>query len=151
VAKLRAELGWSQARLAERVAVSRVALSHIEARLSTPSERTVTLRAGVFGREPADLVAGTDYPAAKAERLPLVAARHTEVEHRLGVLAEAWGVVDGLAAGPARDRAAADLRARWRPRLAALLAAAHDPEERRRVRAALRGSAAGSADSAEGG
>jgi transcriptional regulator with XRE-family HTH domain len=150
VAKLRAELGWSQARLAQRVAVSRVALSHIEARLSTPSERTVTLLAGVFGCEPADLVAGTDYPAAKAERLPLVAARHTEVAHQLAALGEAWAVVDTLPAGPVRERAGADLRARWRPRLAALLAAAHEPDERRRVRAALRGLATGSA-SAEGG
>src|SRR5262245_63590877 len=89
VAKLRAELGWSQARLAERVAVSRVALSHIEARLSTPSERTVTLLAGVFGLEPPDLVAGTDYPPGKAERLPLVAARHTEADHQLAQLAAA--------------------------------------------------------------
>jgi len=137
VAKLRAELGWSQARLAERVALSRVALSHIEARLSIPSERTVTLLAGVFGCEPPDLVAGTDYPPAKAERLPLVAARHTEVDHVLAQVAAAWAVVDGLPA-TVRDRAAADVRATWRPRLAALLAAAHDPDDRRRVRAALR-------------
>jgi transcriptional regulator with XRE-family HTH domain len=148
VAKLRAELGWSQARLAERVALSRVALSHIEARLSTPSERTVTLLAGVFGCEPPDLVAGTDYPAAKAERLPLVAARHTEVDHQLAQLAAAWAVVERLP--PAvRARVAADVRAGWRPRLAALLAASHDPGDRRRLRAALGGG--GAAASAEGG
>ena len=148
MAKLRAELGWSQARLAERVAVSRVALSHIEARLSTPSERTVTLLAGVFGCEPPDLVAGTDYPAAKAERLPLVAARHTEVDHQLAVLSEVLAVVERLP--PAvRARVAADVRAEWRPRLVALLAANHDPDDRRRLRAALGGGGAGA--SAEGG
>jgi transcriptional regulator with XRE-family HTH domain len=80
IAKLRAELGWTQQELAERVAVSRVALSHLESDLSTAGERTVALLAGVFGMEPHELVAGTTYPAAKADRLPLVVARHTEVE-----------------------------------------------------------------------
>jgi hypothetical protein len=40
----------------------------------------VALLAGVFGMEPHDLVEGTTYPTAKADRLPLVVARHTEVE-----------------------------------------------------------------------
>jgi transcriptional regulator with XRE-family HTH domain len=86
VGKLRAELGWTQAQLAARVAVSRVALSHIESDLTVPSERTVALLAGVFGCEPLELVAGTKYPAAKAERLPPIVARHTEVAHQLAVL-----------------------------------------------------------------
>src|SRR5690242_13786132 len=86
IAKHRTELGWTQAELAERVGISRVALSHIEARISTPGERTVALLAGVFKVEPHELVTGTDYPAAKAERLPLVAARYTEVEHQLALL-----------------------------------------------------------------
>ena len=80
VAKLRAELGWTQQELAERVAISRVALSHLESDLSTAGERTVALLASVFGMEPHDLIAGTTYPTAKADRLPLVVARHTEVE-----------------------------------------------------------------------
>jgi len=80
IAKLRAELGWTQQELADRAAVSRVALSHLESDLSTAGERTVALLAGVFGMEPHDLVAGTSYPMAKADRLPLVVARHTEVE-----------------------------------------------------------------------
>jgi transcriptional regulator with XRE-family HTH domain len=80
IAKLRAELGWTQQELADRAAVSRVALSHLESDLSTAGERTVTLLAGVFGMEPHELVAGTTYPTAKADRLPLVVARHTEVE-----------------------------------------------------------------------
>src|SRR5690348_10549798 len=83
VAKHRADLGWTQAELAERVGISRVALSHIEASISIPGERTVTLLAGVFRCEPHELVAGTDYPVAKAERLPLVTARYTEVDHQL--------------------------------------------------------------------
>ena len=80
IAKRRAELGWTQQELADRVAVSRVAVSHLESDLSTAGERTVALLAGVFGMEPHELVAGTTYPAAKADRLPLVVARHTEVE-----------------------------------------------------------------------
>ena len=80
IAKLRAELGWTQQELADRAAVSRVALSHLESDLSTAGERTVALLASVFGMEPHDLVAGTSYPVAKADRLPLVVARHTEVE-----------------------------------------------------------------------
>ena len=81
-----AKLGWTQAELAERVGISRVAVSHLEAGISTPGERTVALLAGVFKVEPHELVAGTDYPAAKAERLPVVAARYTEVEHQLALL-----------------------------------------------------------------
>jgi transcriptional regulator with XRE-family HTH domain len=137
VAKLRGELGWTQAQLAERVAVSRVALSHVEANVSVPSERTVTLLAGVFGREPHELVAGTDYPPAKAERLPLVVARHTEVDHQLAVLEELLALVERVPA-PGRDRLAADLRHEWRARLTALLAQTPDIDERHRLRSALR-------------
>jgi transcriptional regulator with XRE-family HTH domain len=86
VAKLRAELGWTQQELADRVAISRVAVSHLESDLSTAGERTVALLAGVFGMEPHELVAGTTYPLAKADRLPLVVARHTEVELQCALL-----------------------------------------------------------------
>jgi transcriptional regulator with XRE-family HTH domain len=141
VAKLRGELGSTQAQLAERVAVSRVALSHVEANVSVPSERTVTLLAGVFRREPHELVAGTDYPPAKAERLPLVVARHTEVAHQLALLEALLGLVERVPR-PGRDRLAADLRHEWRDRLAGLLAHTHDADERRRLRSALRGLAA---------
>ena len=80
IADLRAKRGWTQVDLAGRLGVSRTAVSHTEAGLSIPGERTVALLAGVFGMEPHDLVAGTSYPMAKADRLPLVVARHTEVE-----------------------------------------------------------------------
>ncbi len=66
--------------------MSRNGLSYVETGDSIPSERTIVLLAGVFGIEPIDLVAGTDYPAAKADRLPLVAAMHTEVGARLSAL-----------------------------------------------------------------
>ena len=68
IARLRQQRGWTQERLAERLAVSRVAVSHIEMGLSIPSERTVVLLAGLFDTEPHLLVAGSNYPDAKRER-----------------------------------------------------------------------------------
>lgn len=137
MAKLRAELGWTQAQLAERIGVSRVALSHIEANVSVPSERTVTLLAGVFRCEPHELAAGTNYPSAKAERLPVVTARHTEVEHQLAVLDEVLAVIE-RASGPERDQLARGIREEWRVRLLALLDRTNDRDERRRLRATVR-------------
>lgn len=83
IASHRSKLGWTQQELAERLAVSRVAVSHLEAGLSAPGERTVALLAGLFKVEPHELVEGTDYPVAKADRLPVVVARYTEVELQL--------------------------------------------------------------------
>ncbi len=82
----RKALGWTQQDLADRLGASRTAVSHLEAGLSTPSERTVALLAGIFKIEPHDLVAGTGYPVAKAERLPAVVCRYTEVELQLRLL-----------------------------------------------------------------
>jgi transcriptional regulator with XRE-family HTH domain len=130
IAKLRTELGWTQAELAERVAISRVALSHIESGISMPGERTVALLAGVFKIEPHDLVGGTDYPPAKAERLPLVAARYTEVEHQLALFdARLTSISDP------DERAAVVADARVH--LYALLQRTHDRRERARLRARL--------------
>lgn len=142
VAKHRAGLGWTQNALAERIAVSRVALSHLEAGLSCPNERTVALLAGVFGVEAHELVAGTDYPGAKTERLPLVVARHTEVDHELALLGADLAWAERLAALPALAGLLDDMLdgvlASWRPRLEALEVACADPGERRRVRHAAR-------------
>ncbi len=145
VAKLRAELGWTQARLAERIAISRVALSHLEANMTVANERTVVLLAGVFGREPHELVAGTDYPLAKGERLPVVTARYTEVDHRLALLAADLTWIDDALADPTAGDAGAALVQRcrqrcahWTTALAGLAASALDPGERRRVEDAHR-------------
>src|SRR5438067_12631468 len=86
VASFRTALGWTQQELADRLGVSRVAVSHIEAGLREPGERTVGLLAGLFKVEPWELVAGTAYPEAKAERLPTVACRYTEGEPQLRLL-----------------------------------------------------------------
>jgi transcriptional regulator with XRE-family HTH domain len=134
IADLRAKLGWTQQELADRVGISRVAVSHLEAGMSDPGERTVTLLAGVFKVEPHELVAGTTYPPAKADRLPLVTARYTEVELQLALLERDLAWLERV-----EDRA---LLAEWDVRLLALLDATHDREElalidaaRRRVRA----------------
>jgi transcriptional regulator with XRE-family HTH domain len=126
IADLRAKRGWTQVDLASRLGVSRTAVSHAEAGLSIPGERTVALLAGLFGMEPHELVAGTDYPSAKAERLPVVVARHTEVEHQLALLERDLEWVEPL------------LRSEWVARLRALLADSHDPAERARLTEALR-------------
>jgi transcriptional regulator with XRE-family HTH domain len=125
IADLRSKLGWTQQELAERIGVSRVALSHVEAGMSDPGERTVTLLAGVFKVDPHELVAGTNYPPAKADRLPLVTARYTEVELQLVLLERDLerGEVDAVV---------------WDARLGALLESVHDPRERSLVEGARR-------------
>ena len=130
IAKHRAALGWTQAELAERVGISRVALSHIEAGISNPGERTVALLAGVFKVEPHELVAGTDYPPAKAERLPVVAARYTEVEHQLAILDAQLALVRDPVE---RERVVAESR----DRLVSLLAGTHDRRERAQLQARI--------------
>jgi transcriptional regulator with XRE-family HTH domain len=77
IAALRSEQAWTQQQLADRLAMSRTAVSHLEAGISQPSERTVILLAGLFNREPKELVDGTPYPAARAERLPEFVARYS--------------------------------------------------------------------------
>jgi len=122
IARLRGRLGWTQADLASRLAISRVAVSHLEAGISVPGERTVTLLAGLFKLEPHELVAGTNYPPGKAERLPLVACRYTEVELQLRLLE-----ADLERSGAAFDPVLAD---EWRRRLSKLRRETHDLRER---------------------
>lgn len=132
IGELRGKLGWTQQDLADRLGISRVAVSHLEAGLSSPGERTVTLLAGVFKMEPHELVAGTAYPAAKAERLPAVTARHTEVELALALFERDLAWLDRT--GGAHDRPVLE---EWRSRLAALADDAADGRERAAVRDAL--------------
>jgi transcriptional regulator with XRE-family HTH domain len=86
IARLRTEHGWTQQALATRLAISRVAISHIEMDLTIPSERTVILLAGLFKLTPFGLVEGTTYPQAKIERLPQTALCFTKLELDLAKL-----------------------------------------------------------------
>ncbi len=139
ISVLRAERGWTQQQLADRLGISRVAVSHLETDLNTPSERTVAILAGLFRVEPHDLVAGTSYPMAKADRLPLVVARWTEVEHQLALLARDLEWLDVVAG----DRPTAErVLARWEAELAKLAAAVREPGEASQVAEARRSVAA---------
>jgi transcriptional regulator with XRE-family HTH domain len=94
IAALRVERGWTQQELADRLAMSRTALSHLEAGMRVSSERTVVILAGIFGIDPHALVDGTTYPLAKAERLPMIAALHTEVDLALALAAAEISVAE---------------------------------------------------------
>jgi transcriptional regulator with XRE-family HTH domain len=137
IASLRAQRGWTQQQLADRLGVSRVAVSHLEVGISSPDARTVALLAGVFHLEPHDLVGGTEYPPAKADRLPLVVARHTEVEHQLALMELDLAWIEGPDA-VADGRTADAVRQRWRTTLAKLAATVVDPAEAAALDAARR-------------
>lgn len=133
IAALRADRSWTQQQLADRLGISRVAVSHLENDINTPSERTVAILAGLFRMEPHDLVAGTSYPDAKADRLPLVVTRWTEVEHQLALLARDLWWLDGETV----DRAVADqVLTDWETALRKLAAAVHDRAEAAQLAAA---------------
>ncbi|MEO8693445.1 MAG: helix-turn-helix domain-containing protein [Acidimicrobiales bacterium] len=141
VAELRRKHGLTQQQMAERLAISRVAVSHLESCLTPPSERTVTLIAGLFKLEPWELVRDTDYPAARAERLPSVVTRYTQAE----LLAT---VVDALieSIADADRRRTRVVLEPWRARIMAEIETAADEGERsllieaqRRIDAALFG------------
>lgn len=125
LARLRQRHRMTQQEVAMRLAVSRNAVSHIETGLSHPSERTVVLLGGLYRIEPHELVKGTDYPQAKADRLPLVAARFTAVEARLEGVGRELALIEHLP-----DGAAALALASLDAELADLEQRAVDPGER---------------------
>ena len=132
IAHLRAARGWTQQDLAERLAASRVAVSHFEMGLALPSERTIVLLAGLFKLEPHDLVEGTNYPAAKAERLPARACRYTEVELQLALLERDLAWLARHTDGAERRQ----IHAEWRAKIEALISDAYDKDERKLLEAA---------------
>jgi transcriptional regulator with XRE-family HTH domain len=128
IARLRARRSWTQERLAELLAASRVAVSHFEMGLALPSERTIVLLAGLFKLEPHELIAGTGYPTAKAERLPPVACRYTEVEFQLALLRRDVEWANRLDQATRKDSAE-----EWRVKLEALTEQAYDEDDRARL------------------
>jgi len=133
IARLRAQRGWTQQVLAERLAMSRVAVSLLEMDRSLPSERTVTLLAGLFKLEPLELVEGTYYPEVKAERLPAVACRYTETELQLALLRADLAWLSRLEGHTDWPRLAREVKQRWRETLEALTATVRDARERRNI------------------
>lgn len=135
IARLRAEHGWTQQALATRLAVSRVAVSHLEMDLSVPSERTITLLAGLFKRSPYELVENTSYPQAKAEKLPATACAYTPLELALALLDNDLTWLKRLEGAPEWGRCAGEVLAKWRGWLGGLDGL--DADEREQALAAL--------------
>ena len=133
VAELRRKHGLTQQQMAERLAISRVAVSHLESSVTQPSERTVTLIAGLFKVEPWQLVRDTDYPPARAERLPAVVTRYTQAE-------QLTAIVDALIESltDPEPRAIRLVLEPWRARLLAELDFCADAGERSLLTAARR-------------
>ena len=147
IGRLRQQLDLTQQALADRIAVSRVAVSHIEMDLSIPGERTILLLASVFQCHPAELVAGTTYPQAKAERLPETVAWYTPLDVDLKLLENDLHWLQtlspgpdapGLAGKPARQRLSACVYGRWAGRLERWAAICLDPAQQARLAAAQR-------------
>lgn len=146
IAALRQANGWTQQALAERVAISRVAISHIEMDLSTPGERTIALLAGVFKLSPQALVADTTYPRAKAERLPAVVCSYTTLEVDLSLLENDLAWLDRLAESGDYWRLLEEVRARWLLRLERWRQEMVEPQQQEQLDAAfaaLRAAASG--------
>ncbi len=121
---------WTQADLAARLGASRVAVSHFEMGLAQPSERTVVLLAGLFKIEPHDLVAGTNYPQAKQERLPATACRYTELELDLALLKRDLSWLKRLRAEPTSGVGLVEMLDIWNIRLREWRATSLDKNER---------------------
>jgi transcriptional regulator with XRE-family HTH domain len=135
IAAYRSKLGLTQQELADRLAISRVAVSHLESSISDPGERTVTLLAGLFKVEPHELVGDTTYPVAKIDRLPVVAARYTEVELQLELLDRDLTWLERIDLSPGESER---VLAEWVVRLDFLADHAYDRREHDAVLAARR-------------
>lgn len=133
IARLRSARGWTQQALAARLAASRVAVSHIEMDLTTPSERTITLIAGLFKLQPAELVAGTTYPQARAERLPWTVCCYTAFEAGAACLENDLVWLKRLREQPGWVRWAKEIAAHWIPWLEEQAATGLDEDERRQL------------------
>ena len=115
LASLRQKNGLTQQSLADRLAMSRVAVSHIEIDLTIPSERSITLMAGVFKLSPTDLVQGTSYPRAKAERLPVLTTIYTELELYLALLTNDIEWLERLVDTPIKQKCIQEVVDKWCP------------------------------------
>ena len=129
IAQLRQENGWTQQSLANRLAISRVAVSHIEMDISIPGERTITLLAGLFKTTPHALVEGTTYPDAKTDRLPLVACAYTALELDLALLENDLTWLRELRNTPDNERLREKIFHQWISRLMAWEVETIDPQE----------------------
>jgi len=138
IARLRAERGWTQQGLSQRLAVSRVAISHMEMDLTIPSERTITLLAGVFKVRPHELVEGTTYPLAKAEKLPLTTCSYTSLELDLSLFENDLRWLERLEGINGWAHYADQVKEHWQKRLECWLNGDLEAVEREPVEQALK-------------
>lgn len=138
IARLRSECGLTQQALAARLAVSRVGVSHIEMDLIVPSERTITLLAGIFKQTPHSLVDGTTYPRAKAEKLPLVVCSYTHLELEMALLENDLAWIMRLEDIGLKAKYSLLVAQNWRTRLEGLPLDNVEVAEREIVRQALK-------------
>jgi transcriptional regulator with XRE-family HTH domain len=130
IAFLRQKYGWTQKSLADRLAMSRVAISHFEMDLSIPSERSITLMAGIFKLSPFDLVEGTTYPRAKAERLPELTNLYTELELQLALLTNDYAWLCHFNNLSMKRNTMHEILEKWLPRLEEWNLSSFDDRER---------------------
>lgn len=117
IAALRQKLGWTQQNMAERLAISRVAVSHIEADISIPGERTIALLAGLFKVSPHELVAGTTYPQGKVDRLPQIVCSYTKFEVDMALFNNDMTWAEKLIDATKREELERELSEKWKQRL----------------------------------
>lgn len=116
--------------LAARLAVSRVAVSHIEMDLSVPSERTITLLAGIFKQSPQNLVQDTTYPQAKAEKLPTIVCSYTRLEYEMALFENDLAWIARSSTSSLTPEDAQKIIRQWRTRLEAFSPDELDASER---------------------
>lgn len=136
ISKLRQQHGWTQQHLAEKIGISRVAISHIEMDLSVPGERTVALLAGWLKLTPFELVDGTTYPPGKTERLPLNVCCYTELEFKLALLQNDLEWLERIKDQEPLPSAAGATCKKWLPEVAGWLETAYSLEERELIETA---------------
>jgi len=130
IARFRSQKGWTQEELARRIAISRVAISHLEMGLSIPGERTIALLASVFRIAPLEFVSGSTYPQAKADRLPLTVAWYTERDHQLSMLNRDMLWLRRITHSIERHRLAAQVVDEWLPQINIWLNECYDEDEK---------------------
>jgi transcriptional regulator with XRE-family HTH domain len=113
IGQLRTQGSLTQQALASRLALSRVAISHFEMDLSLPSERTILLLAGIFKISPVELVEGTTYPLAKAERLPENIAWYTPLELDVSLFMNDLEWLNRLVGKQEADTFKQDIHMKW--------------------------------------
>jgi transcriptional regulator with XRE-family HTH domain len=133
IARYRQQNEWTQEQLAERIAISRVAVSHIEMGLSIPNERTITLMASVYKCDPIDLVKDTTYSPAKADRLPLTIAWYTQREQQIALLMRDLAWLRRMTGKLEQRRFSAEVIEEWLPQLTGWLNDCYDDEERQEL------------------